>query len=132
MLINSTAQKQSAMQHSSRVPLPLPRRRWEWLREPRDQQGRPPSDPDHDPTTLLIPPAAWGTDLRLDGGSWSIARSRGFKKGGPKPRDPLQLRKNAYRVLLTRGRSATVVFVPPMPELDETYAYLAASGCVEV
>jgi hypothetical protein len=75
---------------------------------------------------------AWGTDFRLDGGSWSIARSRGFKKGGPKPRNPLQLRKNAYRVLLTRGRSATVVFVPPMPELDETFAYLAASGCVEV
>jgi len=35
-------------------------------------------------------------------------------------------------VLLTRGRSATILFVPPMPELDETFEYLAASGCVGV
>jgi len=75
---------------------------------------------------------AWGTDLRLEGGRWSIANARGFKKGGPQPRDPEQLRKNAYRVLLTRGRSATILFVPPMPELDETFEYLAASGCVGV
>ncbi len=75
---------------------------------------------------------AWGTDLRLDAGRWSIADSRGFKRGGPQPRDPMQLRKNAYRVLLTRGRSATVVFVPPEPSLDETYGYLCGSGCVEL
>jgi len=45
-----------------------------------------------------------------------------------KVRDPLQLRKNAYRVLLTRARDVTVVFVPPLPILDETYSFLAASG----
>jgi hypothetical protein len=31
-------------------------------------------------------------------------------------------------VLLTRGRDATVVFVPPMRLLDETFAYLLDSG----
>ena len=72
---------------------------------------------------------AWGTDLRMHQGAWSIANSRGFKKGGPQPRDPLQLRKNAYRVLLTRGRAATVVFVPELVELDETFEYLVQSGC---
>jgi DNA mismatch repair protein MSH6 len=48
-------------------------RRWEWLKEPRDAQGRPPSHPDHDPTTLLIPRAAWGTDLKgADAQYWRI------------------------------------------------------------
>ncbi len=27
-------------------------------------QGRPPAHPDHDPTTLHIPPAAWQHDLK--------------------------------------------------------------------
>lgn len=39
-------------------------RRWPWLASPRDVQGRPPSDADYDPTTLLIPPSAWQTDLK--------------------------------------------------------------------
>lgn len=75
---------------------------------------------------------AWGTDLRLVNGAWSIAESRGFRKGGPQPKDPMQLRKNAYRVLLTRGRSATVLFLPPEPGLDETYDYLRESGCLQL
>lgn len=48
----------------SRPLLVPPPRRWEWLREPRDSAGRPPSHPDHDPTTLLIPASAWGADLK--------------------------------------------------------------------
>jgi hypothetical protein len=43
-------------------------------------------------------------------------------------RDAFQLRRNAYRVLLTRGRDATVVFVPPVSLLDETWDYLVESG----
>jgi len=39
-----------------------------------------------------------------------------------------QLRLNSYRVLLTRGRDACVVFVPPLPELDNTFEYLSAAG----
>jgi hypothetical protein len=44
----------------------------------------------------------------------------------------MQLRRNAYRVLLTRGRDATVIFVPPIPELDETFINLIAAGLVEL
>ena len=43
-------------------------------------------------------------------------------------RDAKQLRLNSYRVLLTRGRDGTVVFVPPLPELEETSDYLERSG----
>ncbi|HSK48371.1 MAG TPA: DNA/RNA helicase domain-containing protein [Coriobacteriia bacterium] len=70
---------------------------------------------------------AWGTDLVLDDGRWSNASARGYKKGA-KLWDPRQLRINAYRVLLTRGRDACVAFVPPMAMLDETYGYLLACG----
>ena len=43
-------------------------------------------------------------------------------------RDAFQLRVNAYRVLLTRGRDGAVIFVPPLPELDATAARLQGHG----
>jgi hypothetical protein len=70
---------------------------------------------------------AWGTDLILDNEQWSNANARGYLKRS-KVKDARQLRINAYRVLLTRGRDACVVFVPPLPELDETFRYLKAVG----
>jgi hypothetical protein len=70
---------------------------------------------------------AWGTDLVLENERWSNARARGYRRGAH-VRDPFQLRINAYRVLLTRGRDACVVFVPLLPELDETAEYLRACG----
>ena len=72
---------------------------------------------------------AWGTDFRIEGGSWSIALARKYRKtGNSRVRDPLRLRANTYRVLLTRGRDAHVVFVPPIDALDETMTYLLDSG----
>jgi hypothetical protein len=44
----------------------------------------------------------------------------------------MQLRLNAYRVLLTRGRDGTVVFVPQPPEMDETWEYFQTSGIREL
>jgi hypothetical protein len=74
---------------------------------------------------------AWGTDLMLTTGQWSCANARRYQDPAA-VRDPLQLRKNAYRVLLTRGRDASVVFVPEVRALDETYGYLRAAGFVEL
>jgi hypothetical protein len=70
---------------------------------------------------------AWGTDLVMNGGKWSNANARGYLRRA-KVRDPFQLRLNAYRVLLTRGRDACVVVVPELIALDETFEYLAAAG----
>jgi len=70
---------------------------------------------------------AWGTDLLQTEGRWSNAKAGGYKRR-KYVRNPFQLRLNAYRVLLTRGRDATVVFVPPLEELDETWRYLCSSG----
>ena len=74
---------------------------------------------------------AWGTDLVWSEGRWSNANARGYKRGA-KVKDPFQLRVNAYRVLLTRGRDGTVIFVPPLPELDGTFEYLVAAGLVSL
>jgi len=74
---------------------------------------------------------AWGTDLVRKDNAWSNAMSRGYRRGAS-VRDPFQLRINAYRVLLTRGRDGCVVFLPSLPELDETYAFLTAAGFREL
>lgn len=74
---------------------------------------------------------AWGTDLLRNADVWSAHRARGYQRGSH-VKDPFRLRLNAYRVLMTRGRDATIVFVAPLRELDETYAYLVASGYREL
>jgi hypothetical protein len=70
---------------------------------------------------------AWGTDLVRRDGRWSNHNARGYRRSAY-VKNPFQLRLNAYRVLLTRGRDATVVFVPPLQDLDETWSYLCGSG----
>lgn len=70
---------------------------------------------------------AWGTDLMMTSGNWSNAHARGYRRGAD-VKDPFQLRVNAYRVLLTRGRDAVVVFIPRLSSLDETFDYLTSCG----
>lgn len=74
---------------------------------------------------------AWGTDLMLERGTWTN-RLAGRYAQSSDVKDPFQLRLNAYRVLLTRGRDATVVFVPELDTLDETHDYLTSSGFIEL
>lgn len=70
---------------------------------------------------------AWGSDFIRSNNKWSNERARGYRYQA-RIKDPFQLRLNAYRVLLTRGRDATVVFVPKLQILDETFEYLVANG----
>ena len=70
----------------------------------------------------------WGTDLMRRAAKWSNARARQYKRR--KPLDAFQLRLNAYRVLLTRGRDGVIVYVPRSPVLDETYDWLLGCGMV--
>lgn len=74
---------------------------------------------------------AWGTDLILKNGKWSNERASKYLRQTA-VRDPFRLRVNSYRVLLTRGRDGSVVFIPPLPELDETFEYFEASGFVGI
>jgi hypothetical protein len=70
---------------------------------------------------------AWGTDFIRHRGRWTNEHARGYQKQWML-KDPFRLRLNSYRVLLTRARDVTAVFVPPIPILDETYEYLRSSG----
>lgn len=72
---------------------------------------------------------AWGTDLIQEDGRWSSKRAARHLKNA-KVKNPHQLRLNTYRVLLTRGRDGTVIFVPPLGILDETYRYLRSAGVI--
>lgn len=71
-----------------------------------------------------MPIVCWGADLYWSGDGWMMKKGR----PGPLVRDPKQLRRNAYRVLLTRGRDGMVIWVPPEPELDETADVLERAG----
>jgi hypothetical protein len=68
---------------------------------------------------------AWGSDLLWNDGRWSIEYSRGTRG---KVNNLLGLRKNVYRVLLTRGRDGTVVYVPTDARYDTTFARLRQVG----
>jgi hypothetical protein len=74
---------------------------------------------------------AWGTDFQWTGNQWSNDRARGYRTPVP-ILDPYQLRLNAYRVLLTRGRDGTVVFVPKLLELDATHQRLLQGGILSL
>lgn len=70
----------------------------------------------------------WGDDLSWAGGEWT---QRGGKRPhGVKDRD--RIRANAYRVLLTRGRDGTCIFVPPEPShlMTGTFETLLSAGAV--
>lgn len=73
---------------------------------------------------LDMPIVCWSTDMTWSSNAWKIRQVRS--------RYPLKdndaIRRNAYRVLLTRGRDGFIIFVPPDPALDETERCLLAAG----
>jgi hypothetical protein len=73
---------------------------------------------------LDLPVLCWGEDVRWQSGSWDLSPVRRRYRQD----DPRQLLLNTYRVLLTRGRDGLVVWLPPLPALDETENILLASG----
>ncbi len=72
----------------------------------------------------------WGTDFLLDRGNWNISRMSRYQRrnGTTGIKNPIQLRRNAYRVLLTRARDVTVVYVPELSESLETADFLQGIG----
>lgn len=72
---------------------------------------------------------AWGSDLLRVDGTWSMHMSRGTRG---RLHNPLQLRKNVYRVLLTRGRDGSVVYVPEDKCLNELWDFLLSLGFREL
>lgn len=73
----------------------------------------------------------WGSDFVLKNRNWDISLMRKYKQGTD-IKNPWLLRSNAYRVLLTRARDATVIFMPSEKSFDETYQYLIDCGIKEI
>ena len=71
---------------------------------------------------------AWGTDLIRVDDQWNNDLASKYREIN-RVTDPLTLRINAYRVLLTRGRDGCVVFVPTIsPLMQKTYKHLKDCG----
>jgi hypothetical protein len=70
---------------------------------------------------------AWGSDLLWTTDGWSISYSGGNR---PPLKDPMAVRKNVYRVLLTRGRDGTVVYLPDDRRFSQTLERLLGAGFV--
>jgi hypothetical protein len=67
----------------------------------------------------------WGSDLLWNGFDWSVEFAG---KNRPPLKDPLAVRKNVYRVLLTRGRDGTVAYVPQDARMNSTHQRLVDCG----
>jgi DUF2075 family protein len=77
---------------------------------------------------LDLPIVCWGDDLLWDGAAW---RLKPIRRRYPQ-RDPQELLRNTYRVLLTRGRDGLVIWIPPDVLLDKTAVALEAAGAVKL
>jgi len=75
---------------------------------------------------LDFPIVCWGDDLFRKDERWQCLERR----HNPVYRDRAQLRRNSYRVLLTRGRDGFVVFVPPERgnHMDDVHEFLSRCG----
>ncbi|OPX61396.1 MAG: hypothetical protein A4E30_00904 [Methanomassiliicoccales archaeon PtaB.Bin215] len=71
---------------------------------------------------LDLPIVCWGDDFYYSKGKW-ISRGRVRYKS----KNPFQVTKNCYRVLLTRGRDGMIIFVPSEGTFD-TFNALVESG----
>ena len=73
---------------------------------------------------LDLPIVCWGEDVRWDASDWKLTPAR---RKYPQER-PIDLLRNTYRVLLTRGRDGVVVFVPDATAFDATADALLRGG----
>lgn len=91
------------------------------LQEPATEFAAQGLELDH---VLLV----WGSDFILNNGKWDNSLAKKYRD--KTVRNPLQLRRNAYRVLLTRGREGVLICLPAgITALDETYSLLVLAGC---
>jgi hypothetical protein len=91
------------------------------LQEPATEFAAQGLELDH---VLLV----WGSDFILRERKWDNSLAKQYRDKSV--RKPLQLRRNAYRVLLTRGREGVIICLPDgIPVLDETFSFLKDAGC---
>jgi len=69
----------------------------------------------------------WGTDFILQNGKWNNDLAKNYRT--PKNiKNAFTLRRNAYRVLLTRARDGMILYLPNDELLNETREHLIKCG----
>lgn len=71
---------------------------------------------------LDFPIVCWGNDFIRISNNWKDTQ---FTRGA---KDNFLLRKNSYRVLLSRGRDGMILFIPEENIFDDTFQFLLESG----
>ena len=69
----------------------------------------------------------WGNDLILKNGEWNNDKARNYAHTSD-IKDAFTLRRNAYRVLLTRARDGMILYLPSQDSLIETREHLKQCG----
>ena len=73
----------------------------------------------------------WGTDFIIENGMWNNDRARNYAHTS-EIKDAFALRRNAYRVLLTRARDGMILYLPDNELLNETREHLIRCGIVSL
>lgn len=60
----------------------------------------------------------WDDDFYLQVCTWKGQHFQRYVK------NPFQIKLNSYRVILTRGRDCTIIYIPSKQILDETWSVL--------
>ena len=69
----------------------------------------------------------WGNDFILQNGEWNNDKARNYAHTSD-IQDAFTLRRNAYRVLLTRARDGMILYLPSQDSLVETREHLKKCG----
>ena len=73
----------------------------------------------------------WGTDFILNDATWDHSRAKRYGHQN-RIKDSLSLRRNSYRVLLTRSRDGMILYLPDIELLSETREHLKKCGITEL
>ncbi|EAS42984.1 DUF2075 domain-containing protein [Photobacterium profundum] len=75
---------------------------------------------------LDMPILSWGDDFLYSNGSWELL------KGNRNVNNPYQIKKNSYRVLMTRGRDGVIIYLPQDYKFNELYTYFTRAGAQQL
>ena len=73
----------------------------------------------------------WGTDFILNDATWDHSRAKRYGHQN-RIKDSLSLRRNSYRVLLTRSADGMILYLPDIELLSETREHLMKCGITEL
>ena len=75
---------------------------------------------------LDMPILSWSDDFLYKNDSWELFN------GNSNLNNPCQIKKNSYRVLMTRGRDGVIIYLPQDNKFNELYSYFDSAGAQQL